>query len=144
MKSKFKLLLVVIAVAVLFAQFSTQAQNGPTTSVTNPPAKTQPEATAKKSSAGPFHGKLAAVDLASRSIKVGKRTFFVTAETKIQKAGKTAKLEDGIVGDPCSGYVKTDDHGRLVAKSINFGPKAEGAAATAKPKQAQPKPTQPQ
>ena len=147
MKSKFKLLLALCATTILFAQFPAQAQNAPTSSTTNRPAQNQPESTAKKSSAGPFHGKLAAVDLASRSIKVGKRTFFATPETKIQKGGKPAKLEDGVVGETCSGYVRPDERGRLIAKSINFGPKPEAGATNLNPKpkdSKQPKGAQPQ
>ena len=65
------------------------------------------------------------MDTASRTIKVGKRTFYITSETKIKKAGNPARLEDGVVGEPCSGYVKPDEGGRLIAKSVNFGPKPE-------------------
>jgi hypothetical protein len=120
--------------AILLGQFPSQAQNNPAGAAANPPSQTQTNSATKKSSGGPFHGKLAAVDLGTQSIRVGKRTFFVTAETKIQKGGKSAKLQDGIVGEPCSGYVKADERGRLVAKSINFGPKLSGATAP-KPKE---------
>jgi len=149
MKSKIKLLLTLWVTAILLAQIPSQAQaqNVPSASTANPSPKTQTEATAKKSSGGPFHGKLAAVDVGSRSIKVGKRTFFATAETKIQRAGKPAKLEDGVVGEQCSGYVKPDEHGRLIAKSITFGPKAAGSTAPSNPNpkaSQQPKATQPQ
>src|SRR5712675_853223 len=61
---------------------------------------------AEKKSAGPFHGKLASVDKAARTITVGKRTFQVTSETKIHKAGKPGTFDDGVVGDEVSGYVK--------------------------------------
>lgn len=79
----------------------------------------------KKASAGPFHGKLAAVDKTAKTITVGKRTFQVTSETKIHKAGKPATFEEGVVGEEVSGYVKPTDDGKLVATTINFGPKAE-------------------
>src|SRR5260370_16338125 len=52
----------------------------------------------KAQSAGPFRGKLAALDKSGKTITVGKRTFHITSETKIMKAGKPATLEDGVVG----------------------------------------------
>jgi hypothetical protein len=79
---------------------------------------------AKKGGAGPFHGKLAAVDKMAKTITVGKRTFQVTSETKIKKAGKPATLSDGVVGEPVSGYVKPAADGKLMATTVNFGPKA--------------------
>ena len=79
----------------------------------------------KKPSAGPFHGKLAALDKTAKTITVGKRTFQITSETRINKEGKPATLDDGVVGEEVSGYVKPDDNGKLVATKVNFGPKAE-------------------
>ena len=88
-------------------------------------ASEKPETPAKPPSAGPFHGKLAALDKSAKTITVGKRTFLVTAESKIHKAGKPAHLEDGVVGEPVSGYVKPTADGKLVATTINFGPKPD-------------------
>lgn len=84
--------------------------------------------TEKKPSAGPFHGKLAAVDAVAKTITVGKRTFLITSESKIKKDGKPAMLQDGVVGEEVSGYIKPNDAGKLVATTVNFGPKP-----TAKP-----------
>ena len=92
------------------------------------PAKSAAEkkpAADKKPSAGPFHGKLAAMDKITKTITVGKRTFQITSETKLNKAGKPATLDDGVVGEEVSGYVKPNDDGRLVATKVNFGPKAD-------------------
>jgi hypothetical protein len=72
---------------------------------------------------GPFHGKLTAVDKLSKTIVVGKRTFQISSETKIKKSGKPATLEDGVVGDTVSGYIKPAPDGKLVATTVNFGPK---------------------
>jgi len=83
------------------------------------------DAAEKKPVAGPFHGKLAALDKTAKTITVGKRTFQVTSETKIHKAGKPATFEEGVVGEEVSGYVKPTDDGKLVATTVNFGPKAE-------------------
>lgn len=79
---------------------------------------------AKKSGAGPFHGKLAALDKQAKTITVGKRTFQITSETKITRGGKPATLDEGVVGEPASGYVKPGADGKLIATKVNFGPKA--------------------
>ena len=92
------------------------------------PAKTateNKETTNKKPSAGPFHGKLAGLDKAAKTITVGKRTFHITSETQIKKAGKPATLDEGVVGEEVSGYVKPTEDGKLAASKVNFGPKAD-------------------
>src|SRR5690348_16797705 len=67
----------------------------------------------KSAKAGPFKGKLAAIDKVEKTISVGKRTFQITSETKIKKGGKPATLEDGVVGETVSGYVKPGAGGKL-------------------------------
>ena len=104
------------------------------------PAKTateKKEGAEKKPSAGPFHGKLAGVDKTAKTITVGKRTFQITSETKMFKAGKPATLDEGIVGEEASGYVKPTEDGKLVATKVNFGPKTntEGTKAGEKKKE---------
>jgi hypothetical protein len=104
------------------------------------PAKTAPEkkdGAEKKPTAGPFHGKLAAVDKSAKTITVGKRTFQITSETKMFKAGKPATLDEGIIGEEASGYVKPTEDGKLVATKVNFGPKAsaEGSKSAEKKKE---------
>ena len=86
--------------------------------------KQEPATGEKKPSAGPFHGKLAALDKTARTIKVGKRTFQITSETKIKRAGKPATLDDAIVGEEISGYNKPADDGKLIATTVNLGPKS--------------------
>lgn len=78
----------------------------------------------KKSGAGPFHGKLLALDKQAKTITVGKRTFHITSDTRISKGGKPSTLEEGVIGEPVSGYVKPGADGKLVATKVNFGPKA--------------------
>ena len=82
---------------------------------------------AKKASAGPFHGKLAAMDKTAKTITVGKRTFQITSETKMKKGGKPATMADGLVGEEVSGYVKPAEDGKLFATTVTFGPKVEKA-----------------
>lgn len=80
---------------------------------------------AKRPVAGPFRGKLAAVDKVAKTITIGKRTFYVTPETKLKKNGQPAALEDGVIGELCSGYQKPSEDGKLIATTVNFGPKPE-------------------
>jgi hypothetical protein len=80
----------------------------------------------KKAGGHPFHGKLAAVDQVAKTITVGKSTYLITSDTKIKKAGKPATLADGVVGEEVGGYVKPNEQGKMVATTLNFGPKPEG------------------
>lgn len=106
----------------------------------------EPAKSEKSAKGGPFHGKLAAVDKAAKTIVVGKRTFQITSETRIKKAGKPATLDEGVVGETVSGYVKPGTDGKLVATTVNFGPKATtqksektraGSETEGRPKQGQ-------
>src|SRR4026209_743725 len=51
----------------------------------------------------PFHGKISAVDKAAKTVTLeGKektRTFHVTSETKIEKGGQPATLDDAKIGE---------------------------------------------
>ncbi len=125
------------ALAALPARAADPAQGG---SVTNKTEKKihSSESTGTKQSAGPFHGKLAAVDQAAKTITVGKRTFHVTSNTKIFKDGNAATLKDGVVGEVVSGGFKTDESGRLVATKITFGPKRESKGEEKSNSDAQP------
>ena len=95
---------------------------------------TKPE---KPGKGGPFHGKLAALDKVAKTITVGKRTFQITSETRIKKAGKPATLDDGVVGETVSGYQKPAADGKLMATTVNFGPKP-APQESEKPKAAAP------
>jgi len=72
----------------------------------------------------PFHGKIAAMNAAASTFTVGKQTFSVTAETKITKADKEAKLADFAVGDYVAGAYKKDGD-KLTLLSLNDGGKGE-------------------
>ena len=85
--------------------------------------------TDKAAKGGPFHGNLLAVDKVAKTISVGKRIFQVTSETRIKKAGKPATLDDGVVGEPVSGYIRQSSDGKLVATSITFGPKTSAESS---------------
>ena len=125
MKSVLKigaLSLLAAAIAGLPAQLLAQSTNQPAADKKAAVAKKEPAT--KKKGAHPFRGKLAAVDKTAKTIKVGESIYQVTSETKITKAGKPATLEDGVVGEPVTGYVKPTEGGKMAATTVHFGAKA--------------------
>ena len=119
-----------ITAALVFAAPTASAQNR--AAGTAPPAAAQPAK--KKQTAGPFHGRLKAVDPAARTITMGTRTFHVTPDTKMTKDGKPATLKDAVVGEMVSGYFKTAENGNLVLSTLRFGPKPVGEEPSKKKK----------
>ena len=99
-----------------------------------PPAKAAvaKKATGKKG-AGPFHGKLAAVDTIGKTITIGTRTFQITPTTLLFKDGKPATLSAGVLGENASGYFKTGPDGKLNATKVTFGTKPAKAAKAKSP-----------
>jgi hypothetical protein len=97
------------------------------------PAAAKKEAP-KQKSAHPFHGKLAGVDKVAKTITCGKSVYQITAETKIMKDEKPATLEDGVVGEPVSGYVVPAEDGKMAAKTVRFGQKSENKGGEKKKK----------
>jgi hypothetical protein len=112
---------VAAALAAAPAQLLAQSTNTHGTDKKAPAATT--DTATKKKAAHPFHGKLAAVDKVAKTIKVGETTYQVTSATKITKDGKPATLEQGVVGEPVSGYVEPTADGKMAAKSLMFGAK---------------------
>src|SRR4051812_12499277 len=115
------------ALSVIFCTTPVWAQTQSTNKASDKAASTP-----KKQTAGPFHGKLAAMDKSARTITVGKRTFQVVADSKIQKNGKPATFDDGVVDQEVSGYFKTAPDGKLVATKVTFGPKASSKSSEKK------------
>lgn len=74
----------------------------------------------------PFHGKINAVDTSAMTLKVGARTFEITADTKIFNNGEPATLSDGKVGEPVRGTYKKTEAGKLEALTVHFGAKTGG------------------
>jgi hypothetical protein len=100
---------------------------------TNKPAATKKAAVEKKASAekkrtgGGVHGNLAAIDKVAKTITVGKHTYQITSETKINKAGQPGTLDDGVVGEYVSLGYKAAEDGKLNATKVTFGkPEAKG------------------
>jgi len=71
----------------------------------------------------PFHGKLDAIDVSAKTLKVGERTFHVTSATKIMKAGKPARLDDATVGEEVGGAYHEGENDKLERMSLRIGPK---------------------
>ena len=99
---------------------------------TNKPAADKSAPVAKKKGAHPFHGKLAAVDKVVKTIKVGESIYQINSETKITKDGKPATLEDGVVGDPVSGFAKPSGDGKMAATTVHFGAKVDNKSSDKK------------
>ena len=90
---------------------------------TNRTAAEKKQGKSRQTSVTPFHGHLKSVDTAAQTISVGTVTIQITAETKIDKAGKPATLQEGAVGELVSGgYTKSGD-GKCLATSLHLGPK---------------------
>jgi len=120
--------LLIVAMAAGPAQLLAQNTN----KAVVPKKSTAAEPAVKKSRAIPFSGNLKAVDKTAKTITVDKRTFQITAETKILKADKPASLENGVAGEYVTGsYTKSDD-GKLLAHSIYFGGKTKAKGAEKK------------
>lgn len=115
--------LLAAAIAGLPAQLLAQSTNNPAADQKSTTARK--DSAAKKKKGHPFHGNLAAVDKAAKTIKVGQSIYHISSETKITKAGKPAGLEDGVVGEYVSGSVKPTADGKMTATTLHFGAKAE-------------------
>jgi type IV secretory pathway TrbL component len=125
--------LLAAAIAGTPAQLLAQSTNNPTAAKKTSAAKK--EAATKTKGAHPFRGKLAAVDKIAKTIKVGESVYQITSETKITKDGKPATLEDGIVGEPVTGYVKPAEGGKMAATTVRFGAKADEKGGSKKKEQ---------
>ena len=112
------------------AQLLAQTTNNPT--ATKKATVTKKDAATKSKAAHPFHGKLAAMDKIAKTIKVGESVYQITSATKITKDGKPATLEDGVVGEPVSGYVKPTEDGKMPATTLHFGAKADDKGGSKK------------
>jgi len=76
-----------------------------------------------------FGGTLSAIDTNAMTLTVGERTFEITSDTKITKAGQPAVLADGVVGGKVSGAYKKSEDGKLTATTIHFGDKKKKQSA---------------
>jgi hypothetical protein len=126
-----KVLLITAICSLAFSLAPLRAQS--TNKVPAEKKSTKDQKDSEHKSAHPFHGKLAAIDKNAKTITVGKSVYQITSETKIKKSEKPALLEDGMVGEPVSGYAKPGENGKMVASTLYFGAKAESAAGKKTP-----------
>jgi hypothetical protein len=73
----------------------------------------------------PFRGKIATVDKQAKTVKVGERTFNITSDSKLTKAGKPATLDDATVGEEVGGAYKEGTDKKLEVVSLRIGPRAD-------------------
>jgi hypothetical protein len=128
-----------LAIALLGAVISAHAES--TNATTKAEAKT-----AKKHESVPFKGTIGAVDATGMTFTLdnkdgSKRTFHVTATTKIQKDGKTATLSEFTAGEKVTGsYKKGSDGNDAVSLYAGEKPKTEAPKTPAAPATTAPAP----
>ena len=82
----------------------------------------------------PFRGKIAAVDKSAKTIKVGDRTFHVTSDTRIIKAGKPSTLDEVKVDEEVGGAYREGEDKKMNLVTLRVGPRPEAPKKDA-PKQ---------
>jgi hypothetical protein len=130
-KNIIKLLIVnLLAAATVVVPAPARAQDtNPVTPAISDQSTNAPVKKARKRDHSVFTGKLTDVDTNAMTFTIGKRTFEVTSETKIEKDGQPATLSDGTVGEPAGGTYKKADDGKLAAISVRFGDKKKKDAS---------------
>ena len=77
----------------------------------------------------PYAGTIGSVDKTAKAVtiktKEKSRTYQITSETKIQKAGKPATLDDVTVGEEAAAYGH-EEAGKYIAHSLRVGPRPAG------------------
>jgi hypothetical protein len=111
-------LLGLLATAVALAPTQTFAQE-------KKPGESQDAPKKKKRDGLPLAGKVAAVDKAAKSIKVGETTVVTNDETQFRKQGGGGSLDDVKVGEEVGIYYKKDGD-KNIALSVRIGPRPEG------------------
>lgn len=116
----------IIALALFFTTLTPLlADDTKTTAKEQKPATDEKAETKQKS--GPFHAKVVSVDKTANSLVIGKRTFYVNAQTKVLKDGdQKATLDDAKVGEIASGYFE-EKEGKLQLAKLHFGAKPDPA-----------------
>ena len=115
-----------LIISILAAVLAT-AITLPVTAQDAKPAEKKPAAT-PAARAVPFRGKLDAVDQQAKTIKVGERTFHVTSDTRIMKAGKPATLAEVKAGEEVGGAYREGDDKKLNVVSLRVGPRPQQGA----------------
>jgi hypothetical protein len=95
--------------------------------------ESQDGAKKKKRDGLPLSGKVAAVDKAAKTFKVGETTLQVNDETQYRKQGGGGSLDDVKVGEEVGIYYKKDGD-KNIALSVRIGPRPEGGKGGEKKK----------
>jgi hypothetical protein len=103
---------------------------------------TSPQATAPAAKTAarplPFRGKVTAVDQSAKTFTVGgkqgSRTFKVTENTTMTKAGAAATMTDIVQNEQVRGTCLKQADGTFEAKAVKIGPKTEGEKKAGKAK----------
>lgn len=111
-----------LIISILVAAFAATAAL-PVMAADEKPAEKKAAAPATR--AVPFRGKIAAVDKSAKTIKVGERTFHVTSETRIVKAGKPSTLDEVKVDEEVGGAYREGDDKKMNLVSLRVGARPE-------------------
>lgn len=90
--------------------------------------KDTPDGEKKRKGTPPIVGKIAAVDKTAKTVTIGKTVIQITSETRIQKNGKDATLDEIAVGDETVARIRRSDDGKATAIGLRVGPRSEGGA----------------
>ena len=82
----------------------------------------------KKKGNPPINGKVAAVDKTAKTVTIGQTVIHITSETRIQKAGQPATIDDITVGEQGMAVIRKTDDGKVEAMRFRIGPRPEGEA----------------
>ena len=110
-----------LIVSILVAVFAT-AVTLPAMAADEKPAEKKAAPAAR---AVPFRGKIGAVDKQAKTVKVGERTFQITSDSRIIKAGKPATLDDATVGEEVGGAYREGEDKKLNVVTLRIGARPE-------------------
>jgi hypothetical protein len=87
--------------------------------------KTSTNAAKPKLPAGmPIYGKVGAIDKGAGTITLQStqkaRIFYVTAQTRVHRDGRPAKLDEVVIGQWIGGYARPDAEGRSTLSTLNL------------------------
>ena len=78
--------------------------------------------------ATPLRGKVDSVDKQAKTFKINDRTFHVTSETRMMKAGKPATFDDVMVGEEVSGQYREGADKKMNVVGLRIGPRPAAPA----------------
>jgi hypothetical protein len=139
MKTKFYLAGGVCAASLAFCMpLDAQLTPGTTASPAASPQATASPAAKLATRPIPFRGKVSAVDQSAKTFTVGgkqgSRTFKVTENTTMTKAGAAATMTDIVQNEQVRGTCLKQADGTFEAKAVKIGPKTEGEKKAGKAK----------